>query len=157
MRMTRKAWERMQERIGILITGEMPEPYHVLKEMLRGEKVIAIGDVVVENLLKVGIEPVMMVVDGKSMRQKREAPIEGEITVRNEASEVSDELMEAVKRGYRRILVDGEEDLASLPALLYADENSLIVYGQPSEGIMVIRPTKDIKKKVEETLALFER
>jgi len=53
--------------------------------------------------------------------------------------------------------VEGEEDLAALPAILYADENSVIVYGQPLEGIMVIRPTEENKKKVRETLELFEK
>ncbi len=156
MRMTRKAWERMQEKIGLLITGEIPEPYKILKKMLKEEKVIAIGDVVVENLLKVGIEPVMIIVDGKSMRKERKTEMECEITVKNPQSEITEELMDAVKKGYERIFVEGEEDLASLPAILYADENTLIVYGEPSQGIMVIRPTKENKRKVEETLRLFE-
>jgi uncharacterized protein (UPF0218 family) len=156
MRMTRKAQERMQERIGLLITGEIPLPYHILKKMLRGEKVIAIGDVVVENLLKVGIEPDMMIVDGKTMRHDKELLIECEITVKNPVSEITDELMEAVKNQYKGIFVEGEEDLAALPAILYGDENSLIVYGQPSEGIMVIRATEENKQKVRDTLALFE-
>jgi uncharacterized protein (UPF0218 family) len=30
------------------------------------------------------------------------------------------------------------------------------VYGQPSEGIMVIRPTEENKKKVKKTLEYFE-
>ncbi len=160
MRMTRKAQERMQERIGLLITGEIPEPYQALKQMLKGEKIIAIGDVVAENLQKVGIDPVMMVIDGKSMREEREErgmAIHCDITVKNPASEITEELVDAIKKGYKRIFVEGEEDLAALPAILYADENTLIVYGQPSEGIMVIRPTEENKKKVVETMELFEK
>ena len=156
MRMTRKAQERMEERIGLLITGEIPLPYHVLKKMLKGEKVIAIGDVVVENLLKVGIEPAMMIVDGRSLREPLGTTIECDITVKNPQSEITNELIEAIKKGYKKIFVEGEEDLASLPAILYADKNSLIVYGQPSEGIMVIRPTEENKKKVKKTLEYFE-
>jgi uncharacterized protein (UPF0218 family) len=156
MRMTREAQERMEERIGLLITGEIPLPYHVLKKMLKDEKVIAIGDVVAENLLKVGIEPAMMIVDGKSLREPIDTTIECDITVKNPQSEITDELIEAIKKGYKKIFVEGEEDLASLPAILYADENSVIVYGQPSEGIMVIRPTEENKKKVKKTLEYFE-
>jgi len=160
MRMTKKAQERMQERIGLLITGEIPKPYRVLKQMLKGEKIIAIGDVVAENLQKVGIDPVMIIIDGKSMREEREErgmAIHCDITVKNPASEITEELIDAIKKGYRRIFVEGEEDLAALPAILYADENTLIVYGQPSEGIMVIRPTEENKKKVVETMNLFEK
>ena len=147
----------MQEQIGILLTGEIPLPYKIFKTMLKGEKVIAIGDVVAENLLKVGIEPDMMIIDGRSMREKLEISIECDITVRNPQSEITEELINAVKKGYRRIFVEGEEDLAALPAILYADENSLVVYGQPSKGIMVIRPTEENKQKVRDTLELFER
>jgi uncharacterized protein (UPF0218 family) len=157
MKMTKKAWDRMQERIGLLITGKIPVPYQILKQMIEDEEVIAIGDVVAENITKVGIEPAMIIVDGKSMRKERETNIEYDIVVKNPASEVTDELIAAIRKGYKRIFVEGEEDLASLPAILYADENSLVVYGQPSEGIMVIRPTEENKEKVRKTLELFEK
>ncbi|KYK38541.1 MAG: DUF359 domain-containing protein [Theionarchaea archaeon] len=157
LKMTKEAQERMQERIGVLITGEIPEPYQILRQMLKGEKVIAIGDVVAENLIKAGIEPDMMVVDGKSMREEREIAVQCDITVKNRASEITEELMEAIRKGYKRIYVEGEEDLAALPAILYAEENSVIVYGQPSEGIMVIRPTEENKETVRKTLELFEK
>lgn len=147
----------MQERIGLLITGEIPLPYRILKKMLKDEKVIAIGDVVAENLLKMGIQPSMMIIDGRSMRENLDFTLECDITVKNPQSEITEELINAIKKGYKRIFVEGEEDLASLPAILYADENTLIVYGQPSEGIMVIRPTEENKKKVRETLELFEK
>ncbi|MBU7015241.1 MAG: DUF359 domain-containing protein [Theionarchaea archaeon] len=156
MKMTQEAWEKMQERIGLLISGKIPEPYRILKGMLTGEKVIAIGDVVAENMLKVGIEPEMIIVDGKSMRKDRVGTMECDITVENPASELTKELIAAVKKGYKRIFVEGEEDLAALPAILYADTNTVIVYGEPSEGIMVIRPTEENKQKVKEVLALFE-
>ncbi|MGC1120380.1 MAG: DUF359 domain-containing protein [Candidatus Methanofastidiosia archaeon] len=156
MKMTQQAWEKMQERIGLLIAGEIPEPYEILKGMLTGEKVIAIGDVVVENMMNVGIEPDMAIVDGRSMRMDRIYKIECDITVENPASELTEELIAAVRKGYKRIFVEGEEDLAALPAILYADANTLIVYGQPSEGIIVIRPTEENKQKVKEVLALFE-
>jgi uncharacterized protein (UPF0218 family) len=156
--MTEQAKQRMQEQIGLLITGEIPIPYRILKGMLATEKVkvIAIGDVVTENLLKVGIEPDMLIIDGKSMRESVNTSMTCDITVKNPQSEITQELISAIRKGYRRILVDGEEDLAALPAILYADNQSIIVYGQPEKGIMVIRPTEENKNKVRETLALFK-
>lgn len=161
--MTEEAEKRMQERIGVLITGEIPVPYKILKDMLTDEKVIAIGDVVAENLKKVGIDPEMMIVDGKSMRKELETDMTSgaDITVENPPSKITEALMDAIKtgykKGYKKIFVKGEEDLAALPAILYADGDSVIVYGQPTEGIMVIRPTEENKKKVKETLGLFEK
>jgi uncharacterized protein (UPF0218 family) len=43
--------------------------------------------------------------------------------------------------------VDGEEDLLTLIAVLNAPEKSLVVYGQPYEGIVVVKVTA--KKKAE--------
>ncbi|MGD2251060.1 MAG: DUF359 domain-containing protein [Candidatus Methanofastidiosia archaeon] len=163
MKMTAEAQKRMQERIGLLITGKIPVPYTILKGMLTDEKVVAVGDVVAENLVKVGIEPDMMIVDGKSMRKELTGDMASgpDITVTNPPSEITEELMDAVKtgykKGYKKIFVKGEEDLAALPAILYAGVNTVIVYGQPSEGIMVIRPTKENKEKVKKTLDLFEK
>ncbi len=45
------------------------------------------------------------------------------------------------------LLVDGEEDLLTLVAVLYAPENALVVYGQPNQGIVVVRVTS--KKRAE--------
>ena len=38
------------------------------------------------------------------------------------------------KNEHTHIVVDGEEDLLTLIAVLYAPENSFVVYGQPYTG-----------------------
>ena len=38
------------------------------------------------------------------------------------------------KNEHTHIVVDGEEDLLTLIAVLYAPENSFVVYGQPHTG-----------------------
>lgn len=54
------------------------------------------------------------------------------------------------------ILVDGEEDLAVLPCILTAPSGSLVLYGQPGEGLVVcevdkvINKVKKFKDKLEE-------
>jgi hypothetical protein len=42
-------------------------------------------------------------------------------------------------------MIDGEEDLLALVAVLYAPEKSLVVYGQPNEGMVVVEVTKEKK------------
>jgi uncharacterized protein (UPF0218 family) len=39
------------------------------------------------------------------------------------------------------VVVDGEEDLLVLVAVLYAPVGGLVVYGQPGEGVVVVRVT----------------
>jgi uncharacterized protein (UPF0218 family) len=48
------------------------------------------------------------------------------------------------------VLVEGEEDLLTLVAVLKAPENSLVVYGQPHEGIVAVRVDKTTKEKVRQ-------
>ncbi|MGA8855944.1 MAG: DUF359 domain-containing protein [Candidatus Bathyarchaeia archaeon] len=61
---------------------------------------------------------------------------------------------EAVRKGNSVVVVDGEEDLLTLPAILSSPDKSLVVYGQPSVGIVLVRVTpekkKDVTKLVEE-------
>jgi len=47
-----------------------------------------------------------------------------------------------------KIVVDGEEDLATLPAILYAPLGSAVVYGQPNEGSVLVEVTPEKKKHV---------
>jgi uncharacterized protein (UPF0218 family) len=47
---------------------------------------------------------------------------------------------------------EGEEDLLTLIAVLYAPETAFIVYGQPHSGIVVIKATSEKKAQVKEFL-----
>ena len=53
------------------------------------------------------------------------------------------------------IKVLGEEDLAALPAVLLAPLNSLVCYGQPEEGIVVIKVTEQKKEEIRKVLYRF--
>jgi uncharacterized protein (UPF0218 family) len=41
------------------------------------------------------------------------------------------------------LLVEGEEDLLTLIVALYAPVNSLIIYGQPQKGVVVVKVTQE--------------
>ena len=47
------------------------------------------------------------------------------------------------------MLVDGEEDLLVLPVCLFAPENSVVMYGQPNEGLVVAEITDEVRDKVQ--------
>jgi hypothetical protein len=48
----------------------------------------------------------------------------------------------------RSLIIDGEEDLLTLPAILFAPLNVYIVYGQFEEGIVALPVTEDLKEKI---------
>lgn len=130
-------------------------------------KVIAIGDVTAYHLLRAGIVPDMCIVDDMTMR----LPVDGEVrrgtahaafhdlVVRNPAGVVTQELIDAIRDNLAsekpvRIFVDGEEDLAVIPACEHAPVGSLVLYGQPREGIVAVEVTPEKKR---ETRALVEQ
>jgi hypothetical protein len=139
-----------------------------LIELLRNEKhIISIGDQVTYTLLKYDIEPSFCVIDFKTKRGKcsketvKTLKSFGKkcVVVENPAGTISDDLISTVKLaidnldvGSLRIEVVGEEDLASLPAIYFAPPDATIIYGLPNKGVLVVKPTKEMKEKVREVL-----
>ena len=119
-------------------------------------KLITVGDRVSRNAVEGGLCPDIIIVDNKVMRKPMSPANLGAnktLPLVNPAGTLADEawqvLGEAVaSEGRIEILVEGEEDLLTLVAVLSAPENSVVVYGQPKEGIVVIRVTEDVKRKV---------
>jgi uncharacterized protein (UPF0218 family) len=45
------------------------------------------------------------------------------------------------------ILVEGEEDLLALPSIVESPDNSLVLYGQPSQGLVVVDTNSMVRKE----------
>lgn len=126
------------------------------------EVLASVGDVVTAELVKRGIKPDLSVVDHRVMRQ----PIGEEmrsllrfgvrtVGVRNPPGTITQELLEALKlERPLRVEVDGEEDLAALACGFLLPIGTLILYGQPGEGVVAVEVTEQKKK---EFLGLFEK
>jgi len=139
-----------------------------LVELLKNEKrIISIGDQVTYTLLKHEIEPSFCVVDFRTRRGECSKEIvevlksfgKKAIVVENPAGTLSNDLFNTIKfavenldTGSIRIEVVGEEDLASLPAIYYAPPDATIIYGLPNKGVLVVKPTNEMKHKVKEVL-----
>ena len=125
---------------------------------------ITVGDVVSQNTLKAGLHPKIVIVDDKAMRESTR-PIRMEAArktiVHNPAGTLTPETWLAVRQALRQqqptqIVVEGEEDLLTLVAVVEAPENSLVVYGQPREGLVVVKVDEKIKKRVKEIVDSME-
>ncbi len=148
---------RLKTPLGQLLPGTPTETIPKLKvlvEKSKPSKVTTVGDVVSRETLAAGIQVSLRIVDQMTLR-KRINPIEikAERTyrVRNPAGVISreawDTIKEALKEREAVIFVDGEEDLLAIPAVLESPDNALVIYGQPSEGLVVI--TASPKTKIE--------
>jgi len=161
LKLTKKTRDLFKTHIGEVIRGDIPYPYIEFKKSYKKKFLISIGDVVTKNLIKIGINPDLIVIDGKSMRTKKEKFItEGykEVRIKNPPGVITDELWDAMKKmkSKQKIFIEGEEDLASLPAILFAPLGALVVYGVPGQGIEVIEVNEKNKKRVNEDIKNME-
>lgn len=133
---------------------------------LHPPRLIAVGDVVTADLLEAGLKPDVAVVDMKVMRLPIDEKIKRSVEtfeakvvrVKNKAGTITPELRKALKiaKSPLKIVVDGEEDLATLPAVLSAPLGSAVVYGQPGEGLVLIEVTEPKRREFEMLLKQFK-
>jgi uncharacterized protein (UPF0218 family) len=157
--LTSETREKLKRPIGTLIRGTFAETMNRLKTFIAEEKpprIISVGDTVSRNLVNNGIIPQLSIIDNVVMRKSIQ-PIaltaEKTIYVKNPKGTISEEaftaIQEALKDNNRvKIVVDGEEDLLTLAAVLSAPEDSFIIYGQPYKGIVVVKATPEKKAEV---------
>ena len=157
----------LKKPLGKLLAGPPSETVNLLKRVLKQKKppyFAVVGDFTSKNVLDAGLEPDLVVVDNRVMRSEVPPVDLGErqrITVFNQAGTVEagawSALEEAViLKSRASVIVEGEEDLLVLPLISLTPIGSLIVYGQPREGMVVVEVTKKIKGWVEDFLSRME-
>ena len=143
--------------LGKLIPDSSSEKESYIRKIYSEKVVITVGDATSQLLLDMGLIPLLHIVDGQEKRQKRSPPltdsVNTEITVKNSAGEISNESFNLIKNIFEenppiRLIIDGEEDLLVLPVCLFAPENSVVMYGQPNEGLGIAEITNEIREKV---------
>ena len=144
--------------LGKLIANNSPDKEDYIKKIYSEKVVITVGDATSELLLQMGLVPLLHIIDGLEKREQRSLPladlINTELTVKNNPGEISNESFELVKNIFDekppiRLVVDGEEDLLVLPVCLFAPENSVVMYGQPNEGLVIAEITNDVRDKIQ--------
>ncbi len=154
--------------MGLLIQGSFDESMKTLKELIKKEKpqkIISVGDVISDNMTKHGISLQVLIVDNKVMRapiQPIAVDADQTLHVKNPPGTLTEEAWTVIRKALRgkqrtKVLVDGEEDLLTLVAVLCAPENSLVVYGQPHEGIVVVKATEKSREKMRRIIDAMEQ
>lgn len=161
-----------KEPLGLLLTQN---PTQELIKLVYDEKppiLILVGDFCVSDALKHGLIPDISIIDQQNLRkpyQKISIDNAKVIKSKNPAATITIETWEKINKIIKSkkevtkspkskepiiLLIDGEEDLLVLPVALEAPENSFVVYGQPHQGIVIIKVTVKIKNKF---IKLIER
>ena len=55
------------------------------------------------------------------------------------------------------VIIDGEEDLLVLPLMVYLSNGSIIVYGQPREGMVVITVSDERREWARKFISEMQR
>ncbi len=82
--------------------------------------------------------------------------------VTNPAATITPDAWQAVSEAFKleervRVEVRGEEDLLALVCIALAPESAAVLYGMPSQGVVVVRADQAAKSKVLDILRRMER
>jgi len=157
----------VKEPLGELIAGTPADCNRILREIVTKEKpirLILVGDTVSRNAIQMHMKPDVIIVDNMEKREKAaqfDYAAEHIFRTQNRAGTIESGAWqivdEAVRKGKSVVVVEGEEDLLTLPAILSSPDNSLVVYGQPSVGIVLVRVSPEKKKDITRLVEQMER
>lgn len=151
--------------MGTLYRAEQLHEREFMDALLSSPLVISVGDRVTESLHALGRTPDVQVVDEVERRVKRDAPdvpFVRLLRAANPAGTITLGSIEAVRSALEgvkpsRVLIDGEEDLLAIPAIEAAPVGSTLYYGQPGEGLVMVRIDERAKASVRLTYARMTR
>lgn len=159
--------KNMKEPLGELVTGTPDECNDALRQTITQEKprlVVSVGDTVSRHAVQSNIRPDIVIVDNSEKRAEavqfthsgrhifRTINLPG--TIEKDAWKTVER---AVNESNSLVIVDGEEDLLTLVAVLAAPAGSVVVYGQPGQGIVIVRVTSGKKAEVRQILEGMDR
>jgi len=149
--------DSLKKPLGILLKDSDVTKESILKNIPLSSFIISVGDATTEKLFKNGITPSLQIVDGVEMRVKRELPsgnVKTTLYCVNPPAEITTESLNTIKKAFQsttpvRIVVTGEEDLLVLAVVVFAPENSVVLYGQPNEGLVIVPINAEIRNKAQ--------
>ncbi len=131
---------------------------------------ISVGDVITYNFKKVKIIPSVSIIDGMTQRKALNKELFDSIlekehhTAPNKKGTIQKEAIDALCEIYvsrhtkatKQLLIEGEEDLLTLVAILFAPLNSHVWYGQQGKGAINVLVTEKKKQIVYNLLKKFK-
>ncbi|MFQ5782837.1 MAG: GTP-dependent dephospho-CoA kinase family protein [Nitrosopumilus sp.] len=154
----------MKIPLGILLPESQADKFHIQKHLSENSYVITVGDRTTEKMIDFGLIPSLQIIDHHEKRQEREPPKLAnatELTVDNPAAKITTQSIDIIKRAFTmkppvRLSVHGEEDLLVIPVCIHAPENAVVLYGQPNEGLVIVKITPEIRNKTQTLLESME-
>ncbi len=161
MRLPEELRDKLKIPLGTLLLEKDTNKENVLKKISNVSYIITVGDATTEKMLSFGIVPSLQIVDALEKRAKREPPTSAQIITNiscdNPAGEITENSIDQIKKAFKskppvRIMINGEEDLLVIPVCIFAPENSVVMYGQPNEGLVIVHINEEIRHKAQTIL-----
>ena len=161
MRLPEELRDKLKIPLGTLLLEKDTNKENVLKQISNDSYIITVGDATTEKMLSFGIVPSLQIVDAREKRAKREPPTSAQIITNiscdNPAGEITENSIDQIKKAFKskppvRIMINGEEDLLVIPVCIFAPENSVVMYGQPNEGLVIVHINEEIRHKAQTIL-----
>ena len=166
----------LKEPMGTLYPGPEDTPEVAIQAAVEAipsssHCLIAVGDVTVNALLETGWVPDLGVVDGQTKRTPWDGEIDmtsfvGHLSCENPAGQLTPDLFESTdlaldfafseQGGPVLLEVEGEEDLAPIMIHLLAPLGTVVLYGQPSAGVVLRITDESTKVRCRALLDAFE-
>ena len=156
--------DQLKIPLGILLPIGQDNKRNIQKYLSDNSYIITVGDRTTEKLIDFDLIPSLQIIDGLEKRIKRDIIKLGdafELKIDNPAAEITLQSIEIIKKAFTmnspiRLTVNGEEDLLVLPVCIHAPENSVILYGQPNKGLVLVQITTEIRNKAQALLDLMK-
>ncbi len=155
----------LQEPLGRVLVGDS---IGSSIEQYRTGIVITVGDITTETLLLAGIVPHLAIVDffvGRQPHPALDARFNElklyRVPVKSGPGFIAAEAVQMIQKWATHpadkvaLVVTGEEDLLTLPAVAWAPLNSIVYYGQPDKGLVEVVINPDKQKQARELLSRF--
>ena len=150
--------------LGILLPIGQDNKENIQKYLSDESYIITVGDRTTEKMIEYGIIPSLQIIDGFEKRKQREFPKLGnasELMIDNPAAEITLQSIEIIKKAFEmtppiRLTVNGEEDLLVLPVCIHAPKNSVVLYGQPNKGLVLVEINTEIRNKAQTLLDMMK-
>jgi uncharacterized protein (UPF0218 family) len=147
--------------LGKLLPENETSKENIKRNLPANSYIITVGDKTTEKMIEFDLIPSLQIIDGQEKRVRRDLPKELDIatslTCDNPAAEITNQSIDVIKKAFEspspvRIMVNGEEDLLVIPVCIFAPENSVVLYGQPNEGLVIVPITAEIRNKTQTLL-----
>lgn len=131
--------------------------------------IISVGDIISQELEKNNIIPAVKIIDLRSRRKPICRDVINHVSILKKTINlpgfIYPRAVQAVHKAIikyyqtkkpQTVVIKGEEDLLTLPAILLAPLGALVLYGQMNIGVVVVEVTEEIKQKITTLIAKFK-